>query len=56
MFYLKLKLQHCAILSQLNHHQKALETSKSALRVLHETLEIIFDFALSFQPQSQINI
>lgn len=38
MFYLKLKLQHCAILSQLNHHQKALETSKSALRVLQETL------------------
>lgn len=33
-FYVTLKFQHCAILSQLNNHEKALETCKSTLGIL----------------------
>lgn len=44
-FYVTLKFQHCAILSQLNQHEKALETCKSTLPILEEAINIITTFS-----------
>jgi len=43
--YVTLKFQHCAILSQLNNHEKALETCKSTLVTLEQAINIISDFS-----------
>ena len=43
--YVTLKFQHCAILSQLNQHQRALDTCKSTLPILEESVHVINNFA-----------
>ena len=52
LFLLKLRLQHCAILSQLGHHQRALETSKLGLKLLQECVLLIYEFAMELQRES----
>lgn len=49
LFLLKLRLQHCAILSQLGHHQKALDTSKLGLTLLQQCIALIYSFAEGLQ-------
>jgi hypothetical protein len=44
-FLVTLKFQHCAILSQLGLHEKALETCKSTLSLLEQAVSFINGFA-----------
>lgn len=49
----KLKYQQCAVLSQLNQHDKALETCQSVLPLLKDNIELILDHAKKQYTLSQ---
>lgn len=53
-YLITLKFQHCAILSQLNQHEEALKTCKSALPILNKIVEIIYNF--SKKQEESINL
>ena len=44
---IRIKFQHCAILSQLNQHERALEMCKSTLPSLEGYIKSILDYAES---------
>lgn len=58
---IKLKYQQCAVLSQLNQHEKALAVCESALPLLEKNIQIILEhakkqYSLSRQEENEYGV